>query len=90
VQSIAKIRLVSDRRPQSPDGRTFIGSDRGHDSLATARCLNLSAEDIPMIMCGVSCTMSAGEWDWHRYLEIMLDGLRAGVQSPTDDDRRET
>jgi hypothetical protein len=35
-----------------------------------------------MIMCGVSATMSFGEWDWHRYLELVLDGLRAGVQPP--------
>jgi hypothetical protein len=43
-----------------------------------------------MIMCGVSSTMSAAAWDWHRYLEIVLVGLRAGVRNPTDDDRRET
>jgi AcrR family transcriptional regulator len=38
------------------------------------------AADISMIMCGMSATMSVGEWDWHRYLELVLDGLRAGAQ----------
>jgi AcrR family transcriptional regulator len=43
---------------------------------------DFTAADISMIMCGVSATMSFGEWDWHRYLELVLDGLRAGVQPP--------
>jgi AcrR family transcriptional regulator len=43
---------------------------------------DVSAEDIPMIMCGVSATMSTREWDWRRYLELVLDGLRAGAHSP--------
>jgi AcrR family transcriptional regulator len=38
---------------------------------------DFSAEDIPMIMCGVSSTMSAGSgFDWRRHLELILDGLR--------------
>jgi hypothetical protein len=41
---------------------------------------DISAADISMIMCGLSATMSVGEWDWHRYLELVLDGLRAGAQ----------
>jgi AcrR family transcriptional regulator len=47
----------------------------------TMRC-DFSAADISMIMCGMSATMSVGEWDWHRYLELVLDGLRAGAQRP--------
>jgi AcrR family transcriptional regulator len=43
---------------------------------------DVSAVDISMIMCGMSATMSVGEWDWHRYLELVLDALRAGAQSP--------
>ena len=43
---------------------------------------DISAADISMIMCGLSATMSVGEWDWRRYLELALDGLRAGAQSP--------
>jgi AcrR family transcriptional regulator len=38
---------------------------------------DVSAQDMPMIMCGVSATMSVSEWDWRRYLELVLDGLRA-------------
>jgi AcrR family transcriptional regulator len=38
---------------------------------------DFTAADISMIMCGMSATMSVGEWDWHRYLELVLDGLRA-------------
>jgi AcrR family transcriptional regulator len=41
---------------------------------------DFAAADISMIMCGISATMSVGEWDWHRYLELVLDGLRAGAQ----------
>ena len=43
---------------------------------------DISAIDISMIMCGMSATMSVDEWDWHRYMELVLDGLRAGAQSP--------
>jgi AcrR family transcriptional regulator len=38
---------------------------------------DVSARDMPMIMCGVSATMAVDEWDWRRYLELVLDGLRA-------------
>lgn len=38
---------------------------------------DVSADDISMIMCGLSATMSAGVWDWRRHLELALDGLRA-------------
>jgi AcrR family transcriptional regulator len=44
--------------------------------------IDVSADDIAMIMCGLSATMSAGVWDWHRHLELALDGLRANVQRP--------
>jgi AcrR family transcriptional regulator len=43
---------------------------------------DFTAADISMIMCGMSATMSIGEWDWHRYLELVIDGLRAGAQNP--------
>jgi AcrR family transcriptional regulator len=43
---------------------------------------DFAAADISMVMCGVSATMSVGEWDWHRYLELVLDGLRA--RAPRD------
>jgi AcrR family transcriptional regulator len=43
---------------------------------------DVSAVDISMIMCGMSATMSVDEWDWHRYMELVLDGLRAGAQNP--------
>jgi AcrR family transcriptional regulator len=39
---------------------------------------DVSADDVPMMMCGVSATMAVGDWDWHRYLELVLDGMRAG------------
>jgi AcrR family transcriptional regulator len=44
---------------------------------------DFTAADISMVMCGVSATMSVGEWDWHRYLELVLDGLRAGAPRNT-------
>ena len=53
--------------------------DRAQD--AGAMRSDFSAGDISMIMCGMSATMAVGEWDWHRYLELVLDGLRAGAQS---------
>lgn len=43
---------------------------------------DFTAADISMIMCGMSATMSVSEWDWHRYLELVLDGLRAGARTP--------
>lgn len=38
------------------------------------------AEDIPMIMCGVCATMDkgGGTFDWRRYLEMTIRGMRAG------------
>jgi AcrR family transcriptional regulator len=41
---------------------------------------DLSADDIPMLMCGISSAMSSTHdpaWDWRRHLELVLDGLRA-------------
>ena len=45
---------------------------------------DVSANDIPMIMCGVSATMAVSEWDWHRHLELILDGLRSEGWSASD------
>jgi AcrR family transcriptional regulator len=41
---------------------------------------DFSADDVPMVMCGVSATMAVHEWDWRRHLEILLDGLRVEPQ----------
>ncbi len=38
---------------------------------------DLCVDDIGMLMCGVSSTMSIERFDWRRHLEIVLDGLRA-------------
>ena len=38
---------------------------------------DVTAEDVPMLMCGVSATMACGDWDWRRHLELTLDGLTA-------------
>jgi AcrR family transcriptional regulator len=38
---------------------------------------DVTAADVPMLMCGVSATMAFDEWDWRRHLEIVLDGLAA-------------
>jgi hypothetical protein len=38
---------------------------------------DVTAADVPMLMCGVSSTMAFDEWDWRRHLEIVLDGLAA-------------
>ena len=37
------------------------------------------AEEVGMLMCGLSATMGAekASWAWRRHLEIVLDGLRA-------------
>jgi AcrR family transcriptional regulator len=37
---------------------------------------DVSAADVPMLMSGVSATMTGG-WDWRRHLEIILSGLEA-------------
>lgn len=38
-----------------------------------------TADDIPMLMCGVSATMGHPRpgFDWRRHLELVIDGLRA-------------
>jgi AcrR family transcriptional regulator len=38
---------------------------------------DISAADVPMLMCGVCSTMGTGDWDWRRHLEIVLRGLAA-------------
>lgn len=40
---------------------------------------DFSVADMPMLMCGISSTMSHGApgFDWRRHLAILLDGLRA-------------
>lgn len=49
---------------------------------------DVSAADIPMVMCGVSATMAVPEYDWRRYLELVLDGFRARVDPPVSAERR--
>ncbi len=41
--------------------------------------LDVQANDIAMLMCGVSATMThtAPGFDWHRHLELVIDMLRA-------------
>ena len=40
---------------------------------------DVTVDDIPMLMCGVSVTMahSGPDFDWHRHLELVIDMLRA-------------
>lgn len=38
---------------------------------------DLVVQDIPMLMGGLSATMTVPQYDWKRHLEIILDGLRA-------------
>ncbi|HEV3048215.1 MAG TPA: TetR/AcrR family transcriptional regulator [Solirubrobacteraceae bacterium] len=53
----------------------LVGRARAAGSLR----VDFDAEEIPMIMCGVCSTMDPGkpDWDWRRYLELILDGMRA-------------
>ncbi len=39
---------------------------------------DVTVDDIPMLMCGVSATMphSGAGFDWHRHLEFVIDALR--------------
>ena len=41
---------------------------------------DFTIDDVPMLMCGLSSTMSAAGretgYDWRRHLELMLDGIR--------------
>ena len=38
---------------------------------------DFAVADIPMLMSGLYTTMAVSGYDWHRHLEILLDGLRA-------------
>lgn len=40
---------------------------------------DFEAEEIPMLMCGVCSTIGSGKdgWDWRRYMELVLRGMRA-------------
>ncbi len=42
-------------------------------------CPEFRAADIPMVMCGVCATIDKRKsgWDWQRYLEIIIRGMRA-------------
>jgi AcrR family transcriptional regulator len=37
---------------------------------------DFEVDDIPMLMGGLSATMAVPQYDWHRHLEIILDGIR--------------
>ena len=39
---------------------------------------DFSAEDVPMVMCGVCATIDkhTGGWDWRHHLELILGGMR--------------
>ncbi len=45
---------------------------------------DLSAEDYPMIMCGITSTMyyKPGSADWRRHLELVLQGVRTPIAEP--------
>jgi Transcriptional regulator SbtR-like, C-terminal domain len=38
---------------------------------------DFSVDDIPMLMAGLTTTMTAPGYDWRRHLEIILAGIRA-------------
>jgi AcrR family transcriptional regulator len=40
---------------------------------------DFSAEDVPMLMCGVCAAVDKQKagWDWHRHLELLIRGMRA-------------
>ena len=38
---------------------------------------DFSVDDIPMLMAGLTTTMTVPGYDWHRHLEIILAGIRA-------------
>jgi AcrR family transcriptional regulator len=38
---------------------------------------DFQAEDIPMVMCGVCAAIDHRGWRWRRYLEIIIEGMRA-------------
>ncbi len=38
---------------------------------------DLQADDLPPLYCGLASVVQAGVADWRRYLELLLDGLRA-------------
>jgi AcrR family transcriptional regulator len=53
---------------------------------AGAMRTDVTASDLPMLMCGLSATMGSGgaAFDWRRHLEMLLDALRApGAPRPS-------
>ncbi len=48
--------------------------------LAGAVRADLTVDDYPMMMCGITSTMyfKPGSADWRRHLELVLQGIRAG------------
>jgi AcrR family transcriptional regulator len=44
----------------------------------------VTADDVPMVMCGLAAVMQS-ERDWERYLRFMLDGFRARAGEPLPD-----
>ena len=55
--------------------RTLVRRARRAGTLAA----EFSAEDIPMLMCGVCATVDKQKagWDWRRHLELVIRGMRA-------------
>jgi len=48
---------------------------------------DLLATDMPPLYCGLAAVVQAGVADWRRFLELMLDGLRARSEPPRSDER---
>ena len=46
---------------------------------------DLSIEDYPMMMCGITSTMyyKPGSGNWRRHLELMLEGVRTSAAQPS-------
>ena len=57
--------------------RPHRGADRRAQRAGTMRP-DVTVNDIPMLMCGVSATMphAGAGFDWHRHLEFVIDALR--------------
>jgi len=89
AEVMARDAAVREVLLRTPNSWTFAAAERDElrglaDRLvrraqeAGALRQDFAADDIPMLMCGVSSTMAAGPaFDWRRHLELILDGLRA-------------
>jgi AcrR family transcriptional regulator len=88
AQAMATDATLRDAISRVPEAWQHAAEERARLEVVMARVIgrgqdagvvraDLEVQDIPMLMCGITTSMSQhSDWPWQRHLEIVLDGIR--------------